>query len=281
MIKIVCWNIRRSKAPWDELLAMDADVGLIQEAGKIPPDLRARIDTGSHATCDQWFYLDDFDRWPLVVKLSDRVRVEWFKRVVPRYKSAAPDEMVVSDAGTIAAARVIPLDQEPFIVVSLYSRWLKPHKSTPTKWSVGYSDASTHRIISDLSAFIGSSDPATHRIIAAGDLNTIYECTDTALVIPTRDKSVFERMDGLGLRFLGPRYPDGLCKTPTPKGLPSDTMNVPTYYTVRARTPENARHQLDYVFASRGFHKGIRTRALNDPVEWGSSDHCRIMIEID
>ena len=281
MTKIVCWNIRKSKAPWDELLAMDADVGLIQEAGKIPPDIRSRIDTGSNTTSDQWYYLDDFDRWPLVVKLSDRVKVEWFKRVVPRYNSAAPDEMVVSDAGTIAAARVIPRDQEAFIVVSMYSRWLRPHVSTPTKWGVGYSDASTHRIISDLSAFIGSSDPTTHRIIAAGDLNTIYECTDTALVIPTRDKTVFDRMDGLGLEFLGPRYPHGVRKTPTPKGLPSDTLNVPTYYTVRARKPENARHQLDYVFASRGFHNSITTRALNDPDEWGSSDHCRILIEIN
>ena len=28
-----------------------------------------------------------------------------------------------------------------------------------------------HRIMSDLSAFIGHRDPATHRILAAGDLN--------------------------------------------------------------------------------------------------------------
>ena len=280
MTTVVCWNIAKRYAPWDELLAMDADVALIQEAGKPPSGLPAVVDIGSQTTSDQWNELDDFDRWPLVVKLSDRVRVEWFKRVLPLYKSAGPDEMVVSDAGTIAAARVIPRDGEPFIVVSMYSRWLRPHTSTPTKWVAGFSDASTHRIISDLSTFIGDLDPSTHRILAAGDLNTVFGSTDTKLVLPDRDRMVFERMNALGLEFLGPRHPEGRQVDPTPYGLPDDTKNVPTFYAPQARTPENATHQLDYVFASRGFHSSLRVQALNDPKEWGSSDHCRILIEV-
>lgn len=281
MTTVVCWNIGKRSAPWDELFAMDADVALLQEAGTVPPDLPSSIDTGSRITSsDQWNSLDDFDRWPLVVKLSDRVEVEWFKRVLPLYRSTAGDEMVVSDIGTIAAARVIPRDQEPFIAVSMYARWLRPHASVDTKWWAGYSDASTHRIISDISAFIGDLDPGTHRILAAGDLNTVFESTDTNLVLPDRDRTVFERMDALGLEFVGPRYPDGRRTDPIPKGLPEDTKNVPTYYSTRVKTPENAVHQLDYVFASKGFHQSVSTRALNSPEEWGSSDHCRILIDI-
>lgn len=280
MTTVVCWNIAKRRAPWDELLAMDADVALLQEAGKVPSDLSSDIDTGSESTSDQWSDLDDFERWPLVVRLSERVRVEWFKRVLPRYKTTATDEMVVSDIGTIAAARVIPHDHEPFTVVSMYARWLRPHASTPTKWSAGYSDASAHRVISDLSAFIGDLDTSTHRILAAGDLNTVFGSTDTKLVLPDRNRMVFERMDALGLEFMGPRYPEGRQTIPIPFGLPEDARNVPTFYAPQARTPENAVQQLDYVFASRGFHSSLRVRALNNPEEWGSSDHCRILIDV-
>ena len=58
----------------------------------MPPDVAARVDTGpaehwdSHVWNSGWYegrlsYLSD--RWPMVVKLSDRVEVEWFKQVSP------------------------------------------------------------------------------------------------------------------------------------------------------------------------------------------------------
>ena len=47
------------------------------------------------------------------------------------------------------------------------------------------------------------------------------------------------------------------------------------------KRPKTANTQMDYLFASRGFHKTIQTRALNAVGEWGSSDHCRLLIEID
>lgn len=54
---------------------------------------------------------------------------------------------------------------------------------------------------------------------------------------------------------------------------------MPTYYTTR-QTPETAQNQLDYVFASRGFHESVAVRALNGVEEWGASDHCRLLIEV-
>ena len=64
-----------------------------------------------------------------MVKLSDRIEVEWFKQVSP-ISLPAEDEIAVSGIGTIAAARVTPRDgSEPFIVVSMYAKWAKPHPS--------------------------------------------------------------------------------------------------------------------------------------------------------
>ncbi len=289
-VTVVSWNVAKRQEPWRQLVNMEADVALLQEAGSPPDDVTGRIDTGpeehwnSHLWNSDW-YQDrserPYDRWPMVVKLSDRVEVEWFKQVGPT-KEVREDEIAVSGIGTVAAARVTPKagDTPPFIVFSMYARWIRPHPSTRSTWSVGFPDGSAHRIISDLSAFIGNTDPATHRILAAGDLNTIYGATDdNRLALPARDRTVTDRMEALGLDFLGPRYPDGRRASPTPQGLPPSTQNVPTYYTTR-QSPETAQNQLDYAFASRGFHQSIGVRAMNSVEEWGASDHCRLLIEV-
>ena len=162
----------------------------------------------------------------------------------------------------------------------MYARWLKPHPFTGSKWRVGHSDGSAHRIISDLSAFIGDTDPSTHRILAAGDLNMFYGATEAnPLALAARERTVFDRMAALGLEFLGPQFPDGRQADPTPQGLPADTLNVPTFRDA-GKSPETANKQLDYAFASRGFHEEISVRAMNSPKEWGSSDHCRLWIEV-
>ena len=235
----------------------------------MPTDVAGKVDTGpvehwdSHVWNSRWYegrFKDLFDRWPMVVKLSDRVDVEWFKQVSP-ISEPAEDEIAVSGIGTIAAARVSPKDTPPFIAVSMYTRWASPHPSTNrTRWT--YSDGSAHRIL------------------AAGDLNMIYGATDdNRLALPARDRTVTDRMAALGMEFLGPRYPAGRRACPTPQGLPRDTENVPTYRTNR-QSPATAQNQLDYAFASQGFHKSVTVRALNSVEKWGASDHCRLLIEV-
>lgn len=298
----VCWNIDKRSAPWHELLAMDADLALLQEAGDVPDDIVERGDVGpgrkidpgpdghwdAHTWNSRWHdhrtshrFDRLYDRWAKVVKLSNRVEAQWYRQVSP-IGWLLDDEIAVSGIGTIAAARVHPAKAAPFVAVSMYARWLSPHPSSGSTWSVGYSDASAHRIISDLSTFIGNTDPATHRILAAGDLNMIYgELDKYAQNHASRTQTVLDRMDALGLEFLGPRAPEGGRRAEsTPRDLPADTDNVPTYRTNR-QTPQTAANQLDYVFASRGFHNQITVRAMNSPAEWGPSDHCRIIIEID
>ena len=54
---------------------------------------------------------------------------------------------------------------------------------------------------------------------------------------------------------------------------------MPTYHHSN-ESPAAASLQLDYVFASRGFHERVEVRALNAAEEWGASDHCRLLIEV-
>lgn len=288
MIRIVSWNISRKWEPWRELMSMAwqgaADVALLQEAGRPPPDLVLPV---QHGPDEFWRgQLHEgrplYDRWPLVVQLSDRVDVEWF-RAVPSISEPGDHEFGISGIGTIAAARVTPRGRptdDAFIVASMYARYMKPHPSTGTRWQVGASDVSAHRILSDLSAFIGHEDPSRHRILAAGDLNMIFGATGRILALPAREKAVWDRAAALGLEFLGPQAPDG-WQPPAPQpDVPPDTRNVPTWVR-NGRNPGEANRQFDYAFASRGFHERVKVRALNSADEWGPSDHCRLLIAVE
>ena len=281
MTRVVCWNINKQIEPWKCLVEMgkegEADVAILQEAGVAPENLKESAEH-NHKLSDNPL---GFDRFPLIVTLSNSVTVETFKQKRP-ISDLHSDEIGVSDIGTIAAARIYPVGQpdQYFIAVSMYARWLTSHPLAPGKWII--STNSAHRIISDLATFIGKTDPASHRILAGGDLNMIYGGCDK-WGIYRWDRTVWDRFQSLDLEFMGPQQPDG-GRPPEPGIVPADvpvnTRNVPTYYK-RGDNPQGAANQLDYVFASRGFHNQVTVRALNGIDEWGSSDHCRLMIEID
>ena len=279
VIKIVSWNINKRLDPWDKLVEMarrgEADVALLQEAGSPPGNLTHLVRYDD----DVFWNRNLYDRWPLVVQLSDRVEVESFRQVPPRSKVGERD-LGVSGIGTIAAAKVAlrGCPQDAFVAVSMYARWMKPHPLTSSSW-MGASDVSAHRILSDLSTFIGHHKPSMHRILAAGDLNMFYGATGMTLSLPERERSVWARAEELGLEFLGPQAPDGRQAALPQPDVPEDTRKVPTYHTL-LQSPQEANRQLDYVFASRGFHEQVGVRALNCVDEWGSSDHCRLLIEV-
>lgn len=284
MIKIVCWNIAKGKDPWDWLSKMaedgEADVAVLQEAGVAPEDLKESAEHNHKLSTNPL----KFDRFPLIVTLSKTVTVETFKQKPP-ISDLYCDEIGVSDIGTIAAAKIYPVGQpdKHFIAVSMYARWLTSHQLAPGNWSVSVNSA--HRIISDLAALIGNTkdDPASHRILAAGDLNMIYGACGTTLSVPKWERTVWDRMYAMGLEFMGPQHPDGRKpeKGIIPSDVCSDTKNVPTYYKKKnGKGPKDAANQLDYVFASNGFHDQVSTKALNEISEWGPSDHCRLKIEV-
>lgn len=283
MITVVNWNMGKRHEPWRDLLAMDADIALLQEVGigQVPDPLPDGWEIGGNG---HWA-ADLSDRWPAIVKLSNNVDVEWFDPVpvatVNREWNIEDTEVPISDARTIAIARVKPQGGEPFIAVSMYARWLDYHPLTHGT-SKCISDNSMHRIISDFSIFIRHHDPSAHRILLAGDMNAFYGAIyergngKKGDGKPYRETSAFDRLGSLGMAFLGPQYPNGRQSERVDDSIAAGTKNVATYRTTRGK--EN---QLDYVFASRGFHESIRTCALNGIDEWGSSDHCRILIEID
>ena len=268
-VKIVSWNIGGTLRPWHTLVDMDADVALLQEAGWPPSEVakRIKVDAAPWGTAG----IDGARAWrTAVVGLSDRVDVKWIEAKPLDY--AAPGELAVSRLGTLAAARVEAPGIEPFVVVSMYSLWTNPH-STVGKWILA--DASAHRLVSDLSAFTGTRDG--HRIVAAGDLNILHgygEGGDEYWA--GRYRTVFERMEALGMPFVGPQHPHGRQTDPWPDELPRDSKNVPTFRS--GNNPNNAKRQLDFVFASRGME--VSVRALNDPQQWGPSDHCQIEITV-
>ena len=281
MVRLVCWNIAKRSEPWRKLVEMaqqgEADVGLLQEAGDPPSELAhlVRYD-------DEHWNRHLFDRWPLVVQLSDRIEVEWL-RGVPTTSELGERDIGVSGIGTVAAARIWPRGQpeDEFLAVSMYARWMKFHPLTGYEKSVGVSDVSAHRILSDLSTFIcDDAAHSRHRIVAAGDLNMSYGATGRKLSMPERERTVWDRFAALGLEFVGPQAPNGRPASSSQPDVPADTGNVPTYYTRQQKHAAKANRQLDYVFASRGLHERVTARALNGIDEWGPSDHCRLIIEV-
>ncbi|MCY3850210.1 MAG: hypothetical protein OXF75_05340 [Acidimicrobiaceae bacterium] len=81
---VVSWNIAKRHAAWRQLVEMGADVALLREAGNPPADVADRVETGprehrdSHVWNSQWWegrWPNLTDRWPKVVKLSNRVEV--------------------------------------------------------------------------------------------------------------------------------------------------------------------------------------------------------------
>ena len=273
-MKIISWNIQGRPEPWRRLRGMDADIALLQEARHPPKDVAGCVETDPA----DWVTAgpEPQRKWrTAVVKLSKRVKVEWIE--AKSVMEAGGGDFPVSVPGTIAAAQVTLDDGEPLIVASMYAQWLKPHSSTGSNWD--FADASAHHVISDLSEFIGRQ--TGHRLLAAGDLNILYGYGENGSDYwGRRYESVFARMEALGLDFVGPQAPHGRQADPWPSELPCDSKNVPTYYHKSTQTPATATRQLDFAFASNGLAESVSVRALNDPDEWGPSDHCRLEIEV-
>ena len=274
MTKIVSWNIAGRTEPWKQLLEMDVDIALLQEAAQPPSEVQHLIECSP----GPWLTpgVDALRRFrATIVRLSDRVKVEWIE--AKGLLDAEWNGLGVSRPGTLVAAKVTPSRGAPFLVCSLYGMWEGPHETTRSQLIMA--DASVHRLVSDLSVFIGRQEG--HRIIASGDLNILYgHGEEGSPYWAARYKTVFDRMEAIGLSFVGPQSPKGRQADPWPKELPGDSKNVPTFHSNRGG-PELAYRQLDYTFASRELAPSVTVRALNGVDEWGPSDHCRVLIEVN
>jgi len=273
MVKIVAWNIARREDAWRRLQECNADMALLQEASPPPTDIAHEFDIDPAPWRTDGAGLNRAWR-TAVVRLSDRVSVQHLE--AKPIAEAHRGELAVSRPGTLAAAIVTPLTGDPFVVASMYAPWEAPHRTTGSGWI--YADASAHRVISDLAVLIGQQ--GGHRILAAGDLNILHGHGENGSHYwAGRYATVFSRMAALGLSFVGPQVPNGRTADPWPQELPLTSHNVPTYHASH-QSPATATRQLDFVFASAGLAECMHVSALNDPDQWGPSDHCRVQIEV-
>lgn len=268
VIRLVSWNMAHRRVAWAGLDGLGADVALLQEAGR--PNQPRMLETVTDA--DRWETAGVGGRLPYrtaIARLTDRVELR--PRATATLETATSiNDWVVSRDGSITAADVVTDGRTACTAVSVYAAW-------ELAASRGYADGSAHRILSDLSALVGRRD---HRLIVAGDWNLLRGYGENANAYwQARYDTVFERAETLGMRFIGPQYPNARQADPWPDELPSDSLCVPTFHHSR-QTPATATRQLDFVFASTSLADRIEVRAINTPEAWGPSDHCRVVIDV-
>ena len=275
MIRLISWNMNGNPNSWSELVNSDIDLALLQEA-KPPPESMTSVVPDPKTP---WFTAGGIRRnWCTAVAcFSDKINIKPYKLgTVSEYD---PNSLPVSCKGTLAAADVvIESTKEVITFISMYGAWEEPLKNIKSSWI--YADASVHRLISDISVLIGKQ--RGHKIIAAGDLNVLYGYGEHGSSYwKARYDTVFNRFEAIGLPFIGPQATEGgIQADPWPEELPKNSKDVPTYRTQKNK-PETATRQLDFVFASDSLKNRLNIRAMNKPEEWGPSDHCRILIELD
>ena len=104
------------------------------------------------------------------------------------------------------------------------------------------------RMIVEIQSYCGIGLP----YIVGADLSTWWDS----------DTTVFGDMMRIGLPLIGPY---------------TATFHSPLH----GENPSDAHRQLDYVFGSRSIAHRLSVRALNDPKDWGPSDHCRIVVNLE
>lgn len=205
-IKLLSWNIGHRSQSWYEVMETGADVALLQEACQPPRDIREHLGLEEHGwTTDGVGYV----RWwrTAIVPLSRDLtnRNQFYPIPEKRLPEANVGEFGVSRLGTISAADVINDNGETITLVSIYGLPEKPR--VPVAGCTVYSDAHVHRLISDLSWFVTRRN--NHKMIVAGDLSLTPRHGDAGRDYWSRRyKTVFDRMEALGLPFIGPGSPD-------------------------------------------------------------------------
>ena len=226
---------------------MDADLALLQEVTITTwGELKRMGDPIQVADHEPWLPWKEgnYPCWPLIVKLSDRVQVDWLVNWVPG-GWPGNHQFPASGIGIAAAARVTLMSgASPFAAVSMYARWVQSHRGV-RGGNRTYADASAHLIISDISTLVTSDDSAELRIVVAGDLNVTFNAVSND---NPRSQAVLDRFRALGFEYLGPQHPDGRRSS-------EQTQNVVTLRRP-GKGPDSAYTQADHVFATAGYGHG-------------------------
>jgi len=271
-LRIVSWNIDYKDKCWHEVLDLDADIALLQEAPRPSDSIAGEVNAGSNKS----WVTDGSDgvsrkSRTAVVKLpktpkTKNVKVKWIPCVRKEgegKEQLAKGQLPVTNPGTIAAARVQLGDYGPMTVFSVYGLWQRGDERGDGRRE-RYPDASVPAIMRDINRFVTQKNEQLHQYIIAGDLNFVRGRGRTGRDTSQdkrRSDGVFDQAKENGWEFIGPQDSNG--------------KNVPTY----CHKDSPARCQLDYVFASKKSAEGVTATAQNEP--WGPSDHCRIWINVE
>lgn len=274
MIRLVSWNVNGGS--WTpHVAALNADAALLQEAklAHLPDDGTPIVpDPGDGEWRTAGFKTGRTWR-TAIAGLSDRVTLR--PHLTDGLDSLDRTRLAVGRHGTLAACDLLLDGVRELTLVSWYATW----EHVPGRPELLGADNSAHRLLSDLGGLVNSS--RGHRIVATGDLNILHGYGEYGNPYwAGRYATVFDRAQAMGLRMVGPQHPHGRQADPWPEELPTDSRNVPTYHTSR-QGPAGATRQLDFVFASAAIADRVNVTALNGVNEWGPSDHCRILIEVD
>ncbi len=271
-VRLLSWNINGLSELWSQVAAEPVDVALVQEARRPPAHLSLDVVPG----VDEEWRTDGWEKRPwrtALARVSDAVSIDPLPTGGPFVEDWAT--LRVSRLGTLTAARVVVDGVPRFVAVSVYCPWERPLGCDDPIWA----DASAHRILSDLVPVLHN---ARHLpVVIAGDWNILFGYGEHGSDHwARRYATVFERAEAIDLMFKGPQVETGGRQAePWPDELPRGSKNVPTYHT-RQQGIDGATRQLDFVFASRSIADRVTARARNEVADWGSSDHCRIMIDV-
>jgi endonuclease/exonuclease/phosphatase family metal-dependent hydrolase len=258
VLKVVSWNIAHRPRAWTEVVAVDADIVLLQESNPngAPSSDEVRIIAPPTAN---WKISRNNAYAASIVVLNPAIEYS----VAPfDFESNWRRRIDASDPGQFSIVRINAGQLDVFLV-SLYG-----------VWGNGFADGSVHRAISDLTGLLESK----YEVLVAGDLNTFRDHTltghRTALL---RHQSVFSRLALFGLECVGPFGSEPL-------------VACPCHDEVRCRHLRTYRHQgktaskplqLDFAFATKGLRsRVVRCEVLDEERYWAVSDHAPIVIEL-
>lgn len=270
MIELVSWNVNR-RSLWDESAEGSVDVALLQEAPRPSPDSGF---AGVPAPDGDWSTRGwNHEARTCIVNCSGRLDVRGRALKDPESDSEV-EALGVSRRGSLTVADIYRGDDFLLTVVSAYGAWERAAAIDEI-----FADASVHRLLSDIAPLI--TGRSSERVLIAGDLNILHGYGEHGDAYwAARYQTVFDRAAAMGLEFSGPQAPNGRQANPPAAEMPAGSRDVPTFRHSR-QTPKTATRQLDFVFATRNIAPMVAVRALNQPDEWGPSDHCRIRISID